>query len=114
MKNGIKETRNTLEDALPNMMVVECDDPEQYVESKGLDVAACLTSMIQEETESIKNMTTQLRWNLSFLSDKDIEKIKDIISQKKAIINILQSMVQTYDEIKVDKSAASSLKKLLK
>lgn len=48
------------------------------------------------------------------LADKDIDKLKKIVSDKKANVSILQEMTTTYDEIEVDKSATQSLKKLLK
>lgn len=116
MKNDIKEMRGALtpEEVLPNMMVVEVDSPEQYVEEKGLDTAAQINHLIKEETESIEDYNEMLRCNLEFLADKDIEKLKKIISDKKANIAILQEMTTTYDEIEVDKSATQSLKKLLK
>lgn len=116
MKNGIKDMRDALtpEEVLPNMMVVEVDDPEQYVESKGLDVAGAIACLIKAETESVEAYTRTLQWNLELLSDKDIDRLKDIISEKKANIAILQEMSTTYDEIEVDKTASSSLKKLLK
>lgn len=116
MKDGIKDMRDALtpEEVLPNMMVVEVDSPEQYVEERGLDVAGNLNHLIKEETESIKDYNEALRCNLELLADKDIDKLKKIISDKKANIAILQEMTTTYDEIEVDKSAAPSLKKLLK
>lgn len=116
MKDDIKEMRDALapEDVLPNMMVVEVDDPEQYVEYKGLDVAEQINHLIKEETESIEDYNCTLKDNLDLLADKDIDKIKKIISDKKANIAILQEMTTTYDEIEMDKSAAQSLKKLLK
>ena len=73
-----------------------------------------LYHLIKEETESIEDYNEMLRCNLEFLSDKDIDKLKKIISDKKANIAILQEMTTTYDEIEVDKSATQSLKKLLK
>lgn len=116
MKDGIKDMRNALtpEEVLPNMMVVEVEDPEQYVEAKGLDVAGEIACLIKAETESIEVFTRILQCNLDLLSDKDIEKLKGIISDKKANIAVLQDMSTTYDEIDIDKSASSSLKKLLK
>lgn len=116
MKDGIKDMRKALtpEEVLPDMMVVEVDDPEQYVEEKGLDVAGAIACLIKEETESLEHYTRTLQFNLDLLADKDVDKLKDIISEKKANIAILQEMSTTYDEIEVDKSAASSLKKLLK
>lgn len=115
-KNDIKEMRGALtpEKVLPNMMVVEVDSPEQYVEEKGLDTAAQINHLIKEETEGIEDYNEMLRCNLEFLADKDIDKLKKIISDKKANIAILQEMTTTYDEIEVDKSATQSLKKLLK
>lgn len=116
MKNDIKEMRGALtpEEVLPNMMVVDVDSPEQYVEVQGLDTAAQINHLIKEETESIEDYNEMLRCNLEFLADKDIDKLKKIISDKKANIAILQEMMTTYDEIEVDKSATQSLKKLLK
>lgn len=116
MKDGIKDMRRALtpEEVLPNMMVVEVDDPEQYVEEKGLDVARVITYLIKEETNGVEEFTRVLQSNLEFLSDKDIDKLKNIIAQKKANISVLQEMSTTYDEIEVDKSATQSLKKLLK
>lgn len=116
MKDGIKDMRRALtpEEVLPNMMVVEVDDPEQYVEERGLDVASAIACLIKEETEGLEQVTRTLQWNLELLSDKDINKLKDIIAQKKANISVLQEMSTTYDEIEVDKSATQSLKKLLK
>lgn len=116
MKDGIKEMRDALtpEEVLPNMMVVEVDDPEQYVEYKGLDVAAQINHLIEDETSSIGCYNYMLKDNLDLLADKDVEKIKKIISDKKANVAILQEMTTTYDEIEVDKSATQSLKKLLK
>lgn len=114
--SDIKEMRGALapEEVLPNMMVVEVDSPEQYVEERGLGAAAQINHLIKEETESIEDYNEMLRFNLEFLADKDIDKLKKIISDKKANIAILQEMTTTYDEIEVDKSAAQSLKKLLK
>ena len=89
----------TPEEVLPNMMVVEVDDPEQYV---------------KEESDGVEEFTSALQSNLELLSDKDIDKLKSIIAQKKANISVLQEMSTTYDEIEVDKSATQSLKKLLK
>lgn len=116
MKDGIKDMRQALtpEEVLPNMMVVEVDDPEQYVEEKGLDVAGAIACLIKEETEGLEHFTRTLQFNLELLSDKDIDKLKGIIAQKKANLSILQQMSTTYDEIDVDKSATQSLKKLLK
>lgn len=116
MKDGIKDMRRALtpEEVLPDMMVVEVDDPEQYVEEKGLDVAGAIACLIKGETDGLDQVTRTLQCNLELLSDKDIDKLKDIIAQKKANIVILQEMSTTYDEIEVDKSAAQSLKKLLK
>lgn len=116
MKDGIKDMRRALtpEEVLPNMMVVEVDDPEQYVEEKGLDVASAIACLIKEETDGVEEFTRTLQFNLELLSDKDIDKLKNIISQKKANITVLQEMSTTYDEIEVDKSATQSLKKLLK
>ena len=116
MKDGIKDMRDALtpEEVLPNMMVVEVDSPEQYVEERGLDVAGSLNHLIKEETESIDDYNEMLRCNLELLADKDVDKLKKIISDKKANIAILQEMTTTYDEIEVDKSATQSLKKLLK
>lgn len=116
MKDGIKDMRRALtpEEVLPNMMVVEVDDPEQYVEEKGLDVASAIACLIKEETDGVEEFTRALQSNLELLSDKDIEKLKSIIAQKKANISVLQEMSTTYDEIEVDKSATQSLKKLLK
>lgn len=116
MKDGIKEMRDALtpEEVLPNMMVVEVDDPEQYVEYKGLDVAAQINHLIEDETRGIGCYNYMLKDNLDLLADKDVEKIKKIISDKKANVAILQEMTTTYDEIEVDKSATQSLKKLLK
>lgn len=116
MKDGIKEMRKALtpEEVLPNMMVVEVDDPEQYVEEKGLDVASAIACLIKEETEGLEHYTRMLQFNLDLLADKDVDRIKDIIADKKANMAILQEMSTTYDEIEVDKSATQSLKKLLK
>lgn len=116
MKDGIKDMRRALtpEEVLPNMMVVEVDDPEQYVEEKGLDVASAIACLIKEESDGVEEFTSALQFNLELLSDKDIDKLKSIISQKKANISVLQEMSTTYDEIEVDKSATQSLKKLLK
>lgn len=116
MKDGIKDMRRALtpEEVLPDMMVVEVDDPEQYVEEKGLDVAGEIACLIKGETEGLEQMTRTLKWNLELLADKDADKLKDIIAQKKANIAVLQEMSTTYDEIEVDKSATQSLKKLLK
>lgn len=116
MKDGIKDMRRALtpEEVLPDMMVVEVDDPEQYVEEKGLDVASEIACLIKGETEGLEQMTRTLKWNLELLADKDADKLKDIIAQKKANISVLQEMSTTYDEIEVDKSATQSLKKLLK
>lgn len=116
MKDGIKDMRRALtpEEVLPDMMVVEVDDPEQYVEEKGLDVASGIACLIKGETEGLEQMTRTLKWNLELLADKDADKLKDIIAQKKANISVLQEMSTTYDEIEVDKSATQSLKKLLK
>lgn len=116
MKNDIKEMRKALtpEEVLPNMMVVEVDDPEQYVEEKGLDVASAIACLARSELESIDQYTRTLQWNLEFLTEEDIKKLKDIIAGKKANVAVLQEMSTTYDEIDVDKSATSSLKKLLK
>lgn len=116
MKDDIKEMRGAMtpEEVLPNMMVVEVDDPEQYVEEKGLDVAGEINHLIKEETESIEDYNEMLRCNLPLLADKDVDKLKKIISDKKANIAILQEMTTTYDEIDIDRSASSSLKKLLK
>lgn len=116
MKDGIKDMRQALtpEEVLPNMMVVEVDDPEQYVEEKGLDVASAIACLIKGETDGVEEFTRTLQFNLDLLADKDIDKIKDIIAQKKANIAILQQMSTIYDEIEVDKSATQSLKKLLK
>ena len=49
MKDDIKEMRGALtpEEVLPNMMVVEVDSPEQYVEEKGLDTAAQINHLIK-------------------------------------------------------------------
>ena len=57
MKNDIKEMRGALtpEEVLPNMLVVDVDSPEQYVEEKGLDTAAQINHLIKEETESIED-----------------------------------------------------------
>lgn len=116
MKDGIKDMRDALtpEEVLPNMMVVEIDSPEQYVEEKGLDVAGQINHLIKEETESIGDYNSALRCFLDLLSDKDIEKLKQMIADKKANVTILQEMATTYDEIEIDKAAAPSLKKLLK
>lgn len=114
MKDGIKDTRETLEEVLPNALVVEVDDPEDYVEYKGLDVAQAINGLIHEELSSIGCIEGVLKDNLDILADKDIEKLKDIVAQKKANINILEEITTVYDEIEVDKSAAQSLKKLLK
>lgn len=116
MKDGIKDMRDALtpEEVLPNMMVVEVDDPEQYVEYKGLDVASQLNHLIEDETKGIACYSCILKDNLDLLADKDAEKIKKIISDKKANVAILQEMTTTYDDIELDKSATQSLKKLLK
>lgn len=116
MKNDIKEMRGALtpEEVLPNMLVVDVDSPEQYVEYQGLSVAQALSHLIGDETHEIACYEQTLKDNLDLLDDKDIEKLKKIISDKKANISILQDMTATYDEIDVDKSATQSLKKLLK
>lgn len=116
MKDGIKDMRRALtpEEVLPNMMVVEVDDPEQYVEEKGLNVAGEIACLIKEETDGVEEFTRTLQFNFELLSDKDIDKLKNIIAQKKANISVLQEMSTAYDEIEVDKSATQSLKKLLK
>ena len=116
MKNDIKEMRGALtpEDVLPNMMVVDVDSPEQYVEYQGLTAAQALNHLIEDETKAISCYEGIIADNLDILSDKDLDKLKSIVSDKKANIAILQAMTTTYDEIEVDKSAAQSLKKLLK
>lgn len=116
MKNDIKEMRDVLtpEEVLPNMMVVDVDSPEQYVEKEGLSVSQALHHLIGDETNAIACYENILKENLELIADKDIEQLKKIIAEKKANINILQSMSETYDEINVDKSASKSLKKLLK
>ena len=50
----------TPEEVLPNMMVVEVDDPEQYVEEKGLDVASAIACLIKEETDGVEEFTRTL------------------------------------------------------
>lgn len=114
MKDVIKDTRDTLEEVLPGALVVEVDDPEGYVEYKGLDVAQSINGLIHEELSSIGCIEGVLKDNLDVLADKDIKKLKDIVAQKKANINILEEITTVYDEIEVDKSATQSLKKLLK
>lgn len=116
MKDGIKEMRHALtpEEVLPNMMVVDVDSPEQYVEVQGLSVAQEVNGLISDETHAIGCYEQIIKDNIDLMSDKDIEKLKKIVSDKKANINILQEMATTYDEIEVDKSATPSLKKLLK
>ena len=116
MKNDIKEMRGALtpEEVLPNMMVVDVDSPEQYVEVQGLSVAQALNHLIEDETRAISCYEGILKDNIDLLADKDIDKLKKIVSDKKANVSILQEMTTTYDEIEVDKSAAQSLKKLLK
>jgi len=115
-KNDIKEMRGALtpEEVLPDMMVVDVDSPEQYVEVQGLSVAQELNHLIGCESKAISEYEELLSCNLDLLSDKDIDKLKKIVSDKKANIAILQDMATTYDEIDVDKSATQSLKKLLK
>ena len=116
MKNDIKEMRGALtpEEVLPNMMVVGVDSPEQYVEREGLSAAQALNHLIGDETNAISCYESIIADNLDIISDKDLDKLKSIVSDKKANIAILQEMATTYDEIEVDKSAAQSLKKLLK
>lgn len=114
MKNDIKEMRDVLVPDLPNMLVVGVDSPEQYVEYEGLGVAQDINCLINDEQGSVSHFENVIRENLDLISDKDIDKLKKIVSAKKANIAILQDMVTTYDEIDIDKSAKSSLKKLLK
>lgn len=116
MKNDIKEMRGALtpEEVLPNMMVVDVDSPEQYVEAQGLSTAQALSHLIEDETKAISCYQGIIADNLDTMADKDLDKLKSIVSDKKANIAILQEMMTTYDEIEVDKSAAQSLKKLLK
>lgn len=116
MKNDIKEMRGALtpEEVLPNMMVIDVDSPEQYVEVQGLTVAQALSHLIEDETKAIACYQGIIKDNIDLLSDKDADRLKKIVSDKKANIAILQEMMTTYDEIEVDKSATQSLKKLLK
>lgn len=116
MKNGIKEMRDALapEDVLPNMMVVEVDDPEQYVEHQGLCVAQSINELLAGEAHAIDHYEMVIKDNLDLMSDKDVSKLKDIVAQKKANITVLQEMTTTYDEIDLGKTATQSLKKLLK
>lgn len=114
--SDIKEMRGALtpEEVLPNMMVVEVDSPEQYVEKEGLTTAQALGHLIEDENKAIGCYQGIIADNLDVMSDKDLDKLKSIVSDKKANVVILQEMMTTYDEIEVDKSAAQSLKKLLK
>ena len=116
MSKGIKDLRDALtpEEVRPNMMVVEVDSPEQYVEYQGLDVAQMINGLITDETHAIGCYEQIIKENLDLISDKDLDRLKSIVSDKKANISILQEMATTYDEIEVDKSATQSLKKLLK
>ena len=113
MKNDIKELRPSPEDVLPNMLVVECEDPEQYVEQKGLDVASEITSISTDISLLTNRISRSLKDNLSIIADKDIDRIKEIASQLKAMSITLTEMATTYDEIPVYKTASKSLKKLL-
>lgn len=113
---SIKDMRDVLtpEVVLPDTLVVEMDNPEQYVEYKGLDVAQAINGLIHDETSAVGCYEQVIKDNLDVIADEDIDRLKDIVSQKKANISILQEMASTYDEIDIDKSAAKSLKKLLK
>lgn len=112
MKNDIKEMLGP-EDVLPNMLVVECEDPEQYVEQKGLDVASEITNISTEISRLTNHINHALKENLSIIADKDIDRIKEMSSQLKAMTVTLTEMATTYDEIPVYKTATKSLKKLL-
>lgn len=110
MKNT-KEIKDTL---LPEMLVIPAESEEDYVEKMGLSVAESLNFALQRESEAISGLNCMLEQNIDLMADSDVDKIKKIISQKKANVAILQEMTTTYDEIEVDKSAAPALKKLLK
>lgn len=112
---SIKDMREVLtEEVLPDTLIIEADSPEDYVEYKGLDVAQAINGLIHDETNAVGCYEEVIKKNLDVLADKDIDRLKDIVAQKKANIAILQELATTYDEIELDRTAAQSLKKLLK
>ena len=112
----IEEMRKAMtpEEVLPEMMVVEVDDTKQYVERKGIETAECLSSLITAENHAVEHYQDVIKEQIDILSDKDIDELKKIIGQKKANIIILTEMASKYDDTDISKSAAKSLKKLLK
>lgn len=112
----IDEMRKAMrpEEVLPEMMVVEVDDTDQYVEKKGLETAEEVNELIKAENHAIEKYQDVLKHQLEILSDSDVEQLKKMVSQKKANMIILTEMATKYDETEVSKSAARSLKKLLK
>lgn len=114
MKDAIKEVRDAIAPELPNMMVVAVDSPEQYVDYQGLTVAQSINGLIHDITSLIGCTEQVIKENIDLMADKDIDTLKKIVSGAKADMLSLQEMSSTYDDIDVDKSAAKSLKKLLK
>ena len=112
----IDEMRKALtpEEVLPEMMVVEVDNPEQYVECKGLETANKLNELITGENHAIEHYQDVMKDQIDILADNDLEALKKMVGQMKANIIILTEMATKYDKTDVSKSAAKSLKKLLK